>query len=510
MTWPKLLIYEINTWVWLHNLSSEFAREITLETVPDEVVDEIARLNINAVWLMGVWQRSQSARESALNYVHEYRPVLPDLTDEDVIGSAYAIGAYEVDARIGGRSGLAAFRSRLAERGVKLILDFVPNHVAADHGWIMTASDRFVRGTLETLQKSPDLFFEVATREKTPLVIAHGRDPYFPGWIDTAQLNAFSAANREAACATLLDIAAQCDGVRCDMAMLMTNRVFAQTWRAYLGEDIPTTEYWQAVIPAVKAKYPDFTFIAEVYWGMEYDLLQQGFDYTYDKTFYDRIAEGNVGRLMEHLSAPFGFHQCQVRFIENHDEPRAVAALGVERSRAAAVLLCTLPSAVLLHDGQLVGRRVKLPVQVRRQPAEPMHYALASFYHHLLSEARSSIYQHGQWALLAVAPVSGRPDAVETHTNLIAYCWRSGDDVRLIVVNLTGAWSQGILQGLDWPVPASHQWALYDVIRGVYHLIDLDKLTTDGLLVELEPCQATILRLQRLNNHIDGHSSVGH
>ena len=64
-------------------------------------------------------------------------------------------------------------------------------------------------------------------------------------------------------------------------------------------------------------------FVAEVYWDKEYDILQQGFDYAYDKTLYDRIMAGDVQKIRQHLVAALDYQQHMLRFIENHDEPRA-------------------------------------------------------------------------------------------------------------------------------------------------------------------------------------------
>ncbi|RMG83998.1 MAG: alpha-amylase, partial [Chloroflexi bacterium] len=305
--WPKKpYIYEINTAVWLSSLSQKYDRHITLTNVPDEELDYLASLGIDGVWLMGVWYRSKAVRASALNYIDEYRSVLPDITEEDVIGSAYAIGAYVVDKRLGGRDGLASLRRRLQERGLQLILDFVPNHVAIDHAWVSQHPDRFVRGTLSDLQRNKGMFFKSRDAWGRTLVVAHGRDPYFPGWIDTAQLDAFSPSYRQAALETLLDIADQCDGVRCDMAMLLVNRIFAQTWGDYVDEP-PKTEFWEDIIPNVKALHPNFIFIAEVYWDMEHELQKLGFDYTYDKVFYDRLVEQELEQLKTHLQADINY-----------------------------------------------------------------------------------------------------------------------------------------------------------------------------------------------------------
>ena len=235
------------------------------------------------------------------------------------------------------------------------------------------------------------------------MILAHGRDPMFPGWSDTAQLNAFNPKLRQAAAKTLIDIASQCDGVRCDMAMLLLNDIFAGTWNGYAGAP-PEIEYWREIIPQVKAKYPHFMFVAEVYWDKEYEILQQGFDYAYDKTLYDRIMAGDVRKIRQHLVAELEYQQHMMRFVENHDEPRAYSLLGEQRSYAIATLICTLPGAVLLHDGQFSGRKVKLPVQIKRQPDEQPNTKLEAYYLKLLREVRDPIYQDGDWYLFDTAP----------------------------------------------------------------------------------------------------------
>ena len=494
--WPrKPSFYQINTAVWLKSLSAHYQRPLTLADVPDEVLDEIHDLHADAVWLMGIWQRSEAARKSALNYTHEYRPVLPDLTGDDVIGSAYAIQDYTVDASLGGRDALAELRRRLKKRGLRLILDFVPNHVATDNAWVTQQPHFMIQGDAQTLKKHPGIFFK-AGDEHNPLIIAHGRDPYFPAWIDTAQLNAFSPEQRAAARDTLLDIASQCDGVRCDMAMLMVNRIFAQTWGAYIDTPEPQAEYWDEVIPPVRDAYPDFLFMAEVYWNMEHELQQLGFDYTYDKTLYDRLLEGDTSRVREHLQAAVGYQQRMVRFIENHDEARAAASAGVEKSRALATVVCTLPGAVLIHDGQLVGRVAKLPVQISRQPQEPPHRALENFYRRLLAEADDTLYQDGHWQLFDVTPAY--EDGINTHNNLLAYGWEDGGEYRLVVANITPVWSQGTIRLDNWKKLNRRHWRLFDVLNGNCAYRSGSRVLADGLYVECEPFQSFIYRFERV------------
>ncbi|MBK8020348.1 MAG: alpha-amylase [Chloroflexi bacterium] len=489
------IIYQINTWVWLNTLSRRYGETITLHNVPEAEVDALARPGIDTIWLMGVWQRSPGGRENALKYKHEYRGALPDLTDDDVIGSAYAVYQYEVDDRIGGREGLRALRKRLRRRGLSLMLDFVPNHVSFDHPWLDTHPEFIVRGKPDDVLQRPSDFFYHTTRMGEKRVFAYGRDPLWPGWSDTAQLNIFNPGLRRMIHRTLIDIAKQCDGVRCDMAMLMLTEIFASTWNGYVGE-APNRDYWREMIGGVKKYYPDFLFVAEAYWGKEYDLILQGFDFAYDKVLYDRIYEGDVQKLRQHLLADIRYQRHMIRFIENHDERRAHDGLGAKRSFPTATLICTLPGGVLLHDGQFTGRRVKLPVQIKRQPDEVEHLDLEGYYMRLLKEIQSPIYQRGEWRLFDVYPI-GSGDI--THWNLLAYGWREADKgYRLIVVNMTQHPSYGRIDLSSWEWLAGHEWKLYDVTDDAEYVREGSAMKSEGLIIMLDPFESHVFRLEQV------------
>ncbi len=485
--WPSHpVIYEINTWVWLRRLSSQYQRNITLANAPDAELAALADWGFDAVWLMGVWHRGPATRLSALNYLHEYRQALPDVTAADVPGSAYAIRDYQVERQLGGREGLAIFRERLRRLGIKLILDFVPNHVASDHRWIRQHPEYFVRGESADLARQPADFFAADTADGSAVVIARGRDPYFPAWIDTAQLDAFHPGLRAAAIETLLDIGQQCDGVRCDMAMLMLNSVFAATWNRD-SEELPARDYWQAVIQAARARHPQMLFMAEVYWDLEQELLGQGFDYTYDKRLYDRLAHSAIGEIKTHLSADLDFLRSNIRFIENHDEVRAMEVFGADRQRAAAALICALPGATLLHQGQLSGRRIKLPVQINRGAVENSQPLLARFYRRLLKEIRCEVYRAGEWQLRETT-------AIDSGDNLIVYSWRLREAARLVIINLSSEWARARLDLSDWSQLDQRRWRLYDALSETFSLHSGDAMLRHGLLLEVPPCSAQILR----------------
>jgi hypothetical protein len=363
-----------------------------------------------------------------------------------------------------------------------------------DHPWVRVHPDYFVLGTPKDLEKVPGNFFTTRDATGKVIVVAHGRDPYFPGWIDTAQINAFSPGARRASLNALLDIAGQCDGVRCDMAMLMVNDIFANTWRDQHVGKKPKTEFWEDIIPPVKANNPDFLFMAEVYWDMEAHLQYLGFDFTYDKRLYDRLHNSKAPEIRAHLIAPMDYQKRLVRFIENHDEVRAVEAIGLDKSRPGAVLACTLPGATLIHDGQLTGRRVKLPVQLGRQPYEPPNEDLKNFHLKVLAETRSAIYQSDDWWLFRVNP--GKENG--THDNLIAYGWRLGDDHRLIVVNLSNKPSQGHIElEAGWPEICDSDWHLTDALNGDRYVRQGDLMEDMGLYVDLPAYGAHIFHFER-------------
>ncbi|HET8541150.1 MAG TPA: hypothetical protein VFL83_14845 [Anaeromyxobacter sp.] len=487
--WPRHpIVYEVNTWAWLRDVGARAGGAVTLGDVADAEWDALAAWSADAVWLMGVWERSPEGRRIALaneELVRSFRAALPDLRpDDDVPGSPYCVRRYVVDARLGGPAGLAKARAELARRGLRLVLDLVPNHVAPDHPWAREAPDFFVRGTADEALRSPEAFLRVGAS-----VFARGRDPYFPPWPDVLQLNAFSAGYRKALADTIVEIAGQCDAVRTDMAMLLVSRIFARTWADRVGQP-PRAELWREVLQDVKRRCPGFVLMAEAYWEMEWELQQLGFDFCYDKRLYDRMVAGSGEGVMQHLSAGLDYQEKLVRFVENHDEPRAAHELGA-RARAAAVAVATLPGARLFHEGQFEGREVRLPVFLGRRPDEPADPALPGFYRKLLAEAAHPVYRDGAFA---TCTLRGWNDN-RTHQNLAAWCWkraRTGadatepDDRRLVVVNLGEVRSQALVR-VPWPELATRVWRLEDALDGgVFDRSGAD-MAGPGLFVDLEP-----------------------
>ncbi len=479
-SWPRFpVIYEINTWVWLDELSRKYGRPVALATVPPEEWDFLSSFGFDAVWLMGVWERSPAGIALANrnpDLLADFRRALPDFRPEDNVGSPYCVRRYVVDRHLGGRDALAVARKELARRGLRLILDFVPNHVAPDHPWVLQHPEYFIRGNAEDLRREPTSFLTVGGR-----VFACGRDPYFPAWPDVLQLNAFQSDLRLAVIGTLADIAGQSDGVRCDMAMLPLNDVFEQTWAGRAGP-CPATEYWQDVIPAVRGTHPDFLFIAEAYWDREWELQQQGFDYCYDKRLYDRLEHDDAESVRLHLCADLAYQERLVRFIENHDEPRALAVFSPQKECAAAVTIATIPGARLFHEGQFEGRRIKLPVFLGRRPAEPADPDIQAFYQTLLDADFLNRLRSGDWQLCTR---TGWPDN-RSCANLVAWSWHSAGEYYLIVVNLSDSAAQGLVH-LPWEELTSETWQVTDLFARRTYEHGGAEMYYQGLYVDLPP-----------------------
>jgi hypothetical protein len=491
----QLTIYEINTWVWLTDLGKRSNAPVDLSSVPPAEWDAIASYGFDVVWLMGVWERSPAGIAIAnrnASLMDDFHRALPDFRPQDNVGSAYCVRRYVVDKHLGGPEGLAIARLELAKRGMKLLLDFVPNHVAPDNPWIEDHPEHFIQGSANDLRNDPASYVRIGEK-----IFACGKDPYFPAWPDVVQVNAFEPSFRAAVIELLLGVAAQCDGLRCDMAMLLINDIFARTWGERAGK-MPTTEYWPDVIAAVRHQHPHFLFIAEAYWDLEWELQQQGFDYCYDKRLYDRMEHDDVEGVRLHLNADLAYQQRLVRFIENHDEPRAAVAFTGARERAAAITMATTPGAKLFHEGQFEARQVRVPVFLGRRPEEPVDAASQTFYKKLLTAIDSPPFREGEWAL---CNTSGWPDNT-SFQRLGVWSWTKDDDRRLIVINL----SDGAVQArvhVPWDEVRGKTWRLDDALSDASYVREGDEMSTSGLYVDLAPWAGQIFTFHFIGSPTD-------
>ena len=456
-------LYQINTRVWLWDLGQRLGRPATLDDVTDASLDQIASDGFDWVWLLGVWQTGEAGRQVSLtqaDWHREYHELLPDYAPEDVCGSPFAVREYVVHRDFGGPDALARLRRRLAQRGVRLMLDFVPNHTAPDHPWVRDHPEYYIHGSEEDLAREPDNYLRVGTR-----VLAHGKDPYFPGWPDTLQVNYRHHGLRQAMREVLERIARQGDGVRCDMSMLVLPDVIQRTWGARSlpadGSAPVDQSFWPDAIGHIRGAHPGFVFMAEAYWDLEWTLQEQGFDYTYDKRLYDRLHAQDAGAVRGHLQADPEFQRKSVRFLENHDEPRAATAFPPRVHRAAVVIAFLVPGLRFMHEGQRSGRHLRASNHLRRRTPEPVDVELRDFYNRVLACVRRPEARDGHWELLACRPAW---DGNLTWERFIASAWNAETGRLVVAVNY------GPTQGQCYvPLPfqdlPGRTWKLRDLLN---------------------------------------------
>jgi len=487
------VLYQINTRVWLTELSLKLGRSATLDDVPDAELDRLTEMGLDWVWLLSVWQTGPGAQQvsrSNAGWRREFQETLPDLREDDIAGSGFAITGYTVHKNLGGDAALARLRERLRKRGLRLMLDFVPNHMGLGHPWVEDHPDYFIKGSELDLARAPQNYTWVK-RKSGDLLLAYGRDPYFAGWPDTLQLNYANPALQEAMIGELTKIAGQSDGVRCDMAMLVLPDVFERTW----GQRAPL--FWPNATQRVRERVPGFLLMAEVYWDMEWTLQQQGFDYAYDKRLYDRLREGHARPVREHFHADLDYQNKLARFLENHDEPRAAATFSPDIHQAAATITFLSPGLRFFHQGEFEGRKKRISPHLVRGPQEPIDTQLKQFYDRLLAVLRQPAVRDGQWQLLECAPGW---DGNWTNDCFLVFAWRNtkGDCV-LVAVNYAPNQSQCHVR-LPFADLAGKHWRLQDQLANASYKWNGDDLQGHGLFLDLAPWQACVFLMSRSND----------
>lgn len=482
------LLYQLNTRVRLRELSGRLGRPATLDDLPDIELAQLADRGFDWLWLLGVWQTGAAGRQvsrEVSEWQDGFRRTLPDLKPSDICGSCFAVTEYRVHDGMGGNAALERLRARMQRHGLRLMLDFVPNHVALDHPWVQQHPEFFIQGSEDDLVREPQNYRRLESAG-SPLVLAYGRDPYFAGWPDTLQLDYANPGLQAAMSGNLMRVAGLCDGVRCDMAMLVEPQVFERTWGRR------PAPFWPHAIDRVRQHFPQFLFMAEVYWDMEWTLQQRGFDYAYDKRLYDRLREGNSRPVREHLSAGLDYQDKLVRFLENHDEPRAASVFSSEVHQAAAVLSFLTPGMRFFHQGQLDGIKKHISPHLCRGPVETPNPALQAFYAQLLACLKRPELRDGDWRLLECrAAAQGN----ESWDGFIASMWR-GQDGQVIVVVVNYAPRQGQcyvalpLHGLD-----GNGYRSRDLMGSAGYEHEAESLQTPGLYLDMAPWAYRVIEL---------------
>jgi glycosidase len=490
MRTPYPSLYQINARVWLTELGQKLGRPATLDDIPDAELNSLAQMGFDWVWFLSVWQTGPAGQQVSRGnpeWRKEFKETLPDLREEDIAGSGFAITGYTVHELLGGDAAMARLRERLRQHSLRLMLDFVPNHTGLDHPWAEDHPDYYIDGTELDLLRAPRNYTWIR-RKQGNLLLAYGRDPYFPGWPDTLQLNYGNPATQEAMIGELIKIAGKCDGLRCDMAMLVLPDVFERTW------GIHAQPFWPKATQQVRDRVPDFCFMAEVYWDLEWTLQQQGFDYTYDKRLYDRLRDRKARPVREHFRADPAYQNKLARFLENHDESRAAATFALGVHQAAAILTFLSPGLRFFHEGQFQGRRKRISPHLGRRPYEPVEQELEQFYDRLLALLRRPVVRDGHWQLLECQPAW---EGNWTWDCFVAFAWQDAKgECLLVTVNYAPNQSQCYVR-LPFPDLGNGPWRLEDLIGdGVYDREGSD-LESHGLFLDMAPWQASVFSMTK-------------
>jgi hypothetical protein len=281
-------------------------------------------------------------------------------------------------------------------------------------------------------------------------------------------------------------IAGLCDGVRCDMAMLVLPDVFERTW----GKR--PEPFWPEATRRARARHEGFLFMAEVYWDLEWTLQQQGFDYTYDKRLYDRLRDGHARPVRDHFRADTDFQRKSARFLENHDEPRAAATFTQGNHEAAAILTFLCPGLRFIHQGQREGFKKRIPVHLVRGPAEPVDSQTQEFYDRMLACLKRPEFRDGDWQLLESTPAWG---GNWTWDCFICFLWRREGEIAIVAVNYAPNQSQCRLR-IPLGEIAGRAVRLKDLMGAEVYNRRGDEILSAGLYMELPAWGYNVFQLE--------------
>ena len=457
----------------------------SLDDISTKWLSQLVAKGFDWFYLYGVWDSGTAGRAVSRAHPSMWAKQAKDLPHGsilDVCGSPFAIKEYRQDPRLGEPGALARLRERCQNAGLKLMLDFVVNHTALDHSWVTHRPEWFVQAQGEAADNRPEGFIPLPTMRGWR-IFAHGKDPYFPSWADTLQLNLLHPDLIRAHTENLLQAAGQCDGLRADMAMLALSDIFRKTWGPLAdpadGSPLAEEDFWTIAIDRLRSAYPNCLLCGEIYWSLEGQMLDMGFDLAYDKSAYDLMRHGDGRAFNAYETAVADRLPSLLRFSENHDEERMFAAYGKERAMAALPLVLLYDGPILVHDGQLQGSLINAGIHMARHAPEPMDGAVAKVVD-LFCKVRPSFQQ-----TIPVA-VQQAWDGNPSHECLVTKGWQTDNKAYLMCVNFAEYPSQGRVRlPMDWIGPNGLE--MIDLHGGQAYSRPRAEQLTEGLFVDLPP-----------------------
>jgi hypothetical protein len=219
-------------------------------------------------------------------------------------------------------------------------------------------------------------------------------------------------------------------------------------------------------------------------------MLDQGFHFVYDKRLLDCLHAADPANCVNDLLVRASRSGPQMaRFLENHDEPRSAATLA-SRLTAAVSLASTLPGLRFFFDGQFEGRRIKTPVQLGRWQEEEVDPGIGALYDRVLRFGRREVLTGGEWQLLAASPAGD-----DSFCGLVAYRWRLGDALALVVVNPGGQPAQAHL-AIAGDLSDGSAFDFVDHLTDTRYRWSRADLDRAGLFVRLEAGQAHLFTVE--------------
>jgi glycosidase len=406
---PRLVLIAKSTHVWLDQLSRRYGTEIrTLDAIPDDELDRLARWGITGLWLIGLWERSPASQR-----IKVWRG------NPDAAASAYSLDDYVIADDLGGEAAWTDLRHRAWQRGVRLASDMVPNHMGIDSRWVtehpewflslpeppypgytfngenLAAHDRVEVRIEDHYWDNSDAAVVFERRDRHTgerQYIYHGNDGTSFPWNDTAQLDFSQAAVREQVIQSILAVARRFPVIRFDAAMVLAKKHVRRLWFPAPGEGgggIPSRaehgtmtqaefdaampdEFWREVVDRVAAEVPDTLLLAEAFWLLEgYFVRTLGMHRVYNSAFMHMLRdEDNAGYrrvLKETLEFDPEILKRYVNFMNNPDEKTAVEQFGKgDKYIGVATMLATLPGLPMLGHGQFEGFAEKYGMEFRR------------------------------------------------------------------------------------------------------------------------------------------------
>ncbi len=404
---PNVVMIAKSTYVWLAQLTRQYGRPIErLDQVPDEELQTLANRGLNALWLIGLWERSRASER-----IKHMRG------QPDAVASAYSLYAYNIAGDLGGDHAYRNLRERAAHYGIRLASDMVPNHMGIDSPWVVEHPEWFLSrpdrpwpsynfngpdlssdGRVEI--KIEDHYYDqsdaavVFQRRDNASghteYIYHGNDGTSFPWNDTAQLNYLRADVREQVIQTILHVARLFPIIRFDAAMTLARRHVQRLWFPLPGSggSIPSRaecsmtqeqfdaamphEFWREVVDRVAAEVPGTLLLAEAFWLLEgYFVRTLGMHRVYNSAFMNMLRDEENAKYRSVIKNTVEFDpdilKRYVNFMSNPDERTAIDQFGTgDKYFGVCTMMATLPGLPMFGHGQIEAFTEKYGMEYKR------------------------------------------------------------------------------------------------------------------------------------------------